>query len=120
MDIRISPDAVVSDDRSFVVFDAYVGERSVQCSVAREALKHYFWALVGASDAQLPKSYIDGRKRIEAMVCRKFLATPGETIGLNMSDFARRTGSKLTFGYLKRCQFTYAFCPHNCNWHFAS
>jgi hypothetical protein len=42
MDIRISLDAVVSADRSFVVFDAHVGERSVQCSIVREALEQYF------------------------------------------------------------------------------
>jgi hypothetical protein len=42
MDIRISLDAVVSGDRSFVVFDAHVRERSVQCSIAREALEQYF------------------------------------------------------------------------------
>jgi hypothetical protein len=89
MDIRISPDAVVSSDRSFVIFDAHVGERSVQCSIAREALEQYFWAPVGASDAQLLKSYADGRRRIEAIVSRKLLAAPGEAVGLDMSDFAR-------------------------------
>jgi hypothetical protein len=89
MDIRISPEAVVSGDRSFVVFDAHVRERSVQCSIAREALEQYFWAPMGASDAQLLKSYADGRKRIEAIVCRKLLATPGEAVGLSMSDFER-------------------------------
>ena len=71
------------------LFDAHVGERSVQCSIAREALERYFWAPVGASDAQLLKSYVDGRKRIEAIVCRKLLATQGEAVGLSMSDFAR-------------------------------
>ena len=89
MEIRISPDAVVSGDRSFVIFDAHVRERSVQCSIAREALEQYFWVPVGASDAQLLKSYSDGRKRIEAIVYRKLLATPGEAVGLSMSDFAR-------------------------------
>jgi Protein of unknown function (DUF1488) len=89
MDIRISPDAVVSDDRSFVVFDAHIRERCVECSIAREALEQYFWAPVGASDAQLLKSYSDGRKRIEAIVYRKLLATQGEAVGLSMSDFAR-------------------------------
>jgi hypothetical protein len=89
MDIRISPDAVVSGDRSFVVFDAHVGGRSVHCSIAREALELYFWAPAGATDAQLLKSYFDGRKRIEAIVCRKLLATQGEAVGLRMSDFAR-------------------------------
>ena len=89
MDIRISPDAVVSGDHSFVIFDAHVRERSVQCSIAREALELYFWAPAGASDAQLLKSYVDGRKRIEAIVCRKLLATPGEAVGPSMSDFAR-------------------------------
>jgi Protein of unknown function (DUF1488) len=89
MDIRISPDAVVSGDRNLVIFDAHVRERSVQCSIAREALELYFWVPAGASDAQLLKSYVDGRKRIEAMVGRKLLATPGEVIGLSMSDFAR-------------------------------
>jgi hypothetical protein len=89
MDIRISSDAVVSGDRSFVVFDAHVGGRSVHCSIAREALEQYFWAPVGASDAQLLKSYAEGRKRIEAIVCRKLLATPDEAVALNMSDFAR-------------------------------
>jgi len=89
MDIRISPDAFVSGDRSFVVFDAHIRERSVQCSIAREALELYFWAPVGATDAQLLKSYSDGRKRIEAIVYRKLLATPGEAVGLSMSDFAR-------------------------------
>jgi Protein of unknown function (DUF1488) len=53
MDIRISPDSVVSGDRNLVVFDAHFRERSVQCSIAREALEQYFWALAGASDAQL-------------------------------------------------------------------
>ena len=57
MDIRISPDAVVSADRNFVVFDAHLRERSVQCSIAREALESYFWAPAGATDAQLLKSY---------------------------------------------------------------
>jgi hypothetical protein len=89
MDIRISADAVVSADRNFVVFNAYLRERSVQCSIAREALELYFWAPAGATDAQLLKSYSDGRKRIEAIVYRKLLATPGEAIGLSMSDFAR-------------------------------
>jgi hypothetical protein len=89
VDIRISPDALVSGDRSFVVFDAYLRERSVQCSIARAALEQYFWAPVGASDTQLLKSYADGRKRIEAIVCRKLLATQGEAVGLSMSDFAR-------------------------------
>ena len=89
MDIRISPDAVVSADRSLVIFDAHVRERSVQCSIAREALELYFWVPAGASDAQLLKSYSDGRKRIEAIVGRKLLATPGEAVGLNMSDFTR-------------------------------
>jgi hypothetical protein len=89
MDIRISPDAVVSADRNFVVFDAYLRERSVQCSIAREALEQYFWAPVGASDAKLLKSYADGRRRIEAIVCRKLLATAGEAVALSMSDFAR-------------------------------
>jgi hypothetical protein len=89
MDIRISPDAVVSADRNFVVFDAYLRERSVKCTIEREALELYFWVPAGASDAQLLKSYVDGRKRIEAMVGRKLLATPGEVIGLSMSDFAR-------------------------------
>ena len=89
MDIRISPDAVVSGDRNLVIFDAHVRERSVQCSIAREALELYFWAPAGASDAQLLKSYSDGRKRIEAIVGRKILATPGEAVGLSMSDFAR-------------------------------
>jgi len=89
MDIRISPDAVVSSDRSFVIFDAHVRERSVQCSIACEALELYFWAPAGASDAQLLKSYADGRKRIEAIVYRKLLATQGEAVGLSMSDFAR-------------------------------
>ena len=89
MDNRISPDAVVSGDHSFVIFDAHVRERSVQCSIAREALVQYFWVPAGASDAQLLKSYADGRKRIEAIVCRKLLATPEETVGLSMSDFAR-------------------------------
>ncbi|WP_241202014.1 DUF1488 family protein [Caballeronia sp. SBC2] len=67
MDIRISPDAVVSDDGSFVVFDAAIRESSVESSIKREALEDYFWAPVGASDAQLLKSYADGRKRIEAI-----------------------------------------------------
>ncbi len=89
MDIRISPDAVVSGDRNLVIFDAHVRERSVQCSIAREALELYFWAPAGASDVQLLKSYSDGRKRIEAIVGRKILATPGEAVGLSMSDFAR-------------------------------
>jgi hypothetical protein len=89
MDIRISPDAVVSGDHNLVVFDAHIRERSVQCSIAREALESYFWAPAGATDAQLLKSYSDGRKRIEAIVCRKLLATPGEAVGLSMSDFAR-------------------------------
>ena len=89
MDIRISPEAVVSGDRSFVIFDAHVRERSVQCSIAREALELYFWVPAGASDAQLLKSYSDGRRRIEAIVGRKILATPGEMIGLSVSDFAR-------------------------------
>jgi hypothetical protein len=89
MDIRISPDAVVSGDRSFVIFDALVGARSVQSSIAREALERYFWAPVGASDAQSLKSYADGRRRIEAIVSRKLLAAPGEAVGLDMSDFAR-------------------------------
>ena len=89
MDIRISPDAVVSGDRNLVVFNAHIRERSVQCSIAREALEQYFWAPAGASDAQLLKSYSDGRKRIEAIVCRKLLATPGEAVGLSMADFAR-------------------------------
>ena len=89
MDIRISPDAVVSADRNFVVFDAHLRERSVQCSIAREALESYFWVPAGATDAQLLKSYSDGRKRIEAIVYRKLLATQGEAVGLSMSDFAR-------------------------------
>ena len=89
MDIRISPDAVVSGDRNLVVFDAHFRERFVQCSIARVALEQYFWAPAGASDAQLLKSYSDGRKRIEAMIGRKILAAPGEVIGLSMSDFAR-------------------------------
>jgi len=89
MDIRISPDAVVSGDRNLVVFDAHFRERSVQCSIAREALVQYFWAPAAASDAQLLKSYADGRKRIEAIVCRKLLATQGEAVGLSMSDFAQ-------------------------------
>ena len=89
MDIRISPDAVVSADRSLVIFDAHVRERSVKCSIAREALELYFWVPAGASDAQLLKSYSDGRRRIEAIVGRKILATPGEMIGLSVSDFAR-------------------------------
>ena len=89
MDIRISPDAVVSGDRNLVIFDAHVRQRSVQCSIAREALELYFWVPAGASDAQLLKSSVDGRKRIEAIVCRKLLATPGEAVGLGMSDFAR-------------------------------
>ena len=89
MDIRISPDAVISGDRNLVVFDAYIRERSVQCSVARQALEQYFWAPAGASDAQLLKAYADGRKRIEAIVGRKLLATPGKTIGLSALDFAR-------------------------------
>jgi len=89
MDIRISPDAVVSGDRNLVVFDAHIRERSVQCSIAREALELYFWAPAGATDAQLLKSFFDGRKRIEAIVSRKLLATPGEAVGLSMSDFAR-------------------------------
>ena len=89
MDIRISPDAVVSGDRNRVIFDAHVRERFVKCSIAREALEWYFWAPAGATDAQLLKSYSDGRKRIEAIVCRKLLATPGEAVGLSMSDFAR-------------------------------
>src|SRR5260370_1273303 len=49
----------------------------------------YFWAPAGATDAQLLKSYSDGRKRIEAIVCRKLLAMPGEAVGLSMSDFVR-------------------------------
>jgi hypothetical protein len=89
MDIRISPEAVVSGDRNLVIFDAHVGERSMQCSIAREALEAYFWAPAGATDAQLLKSYSDGRKRIEAIIGRKLLATPGETVSLSMSDFAR-------------------------------
>jgi hypothetical protein len=89
MDIRIFPEAVVSGDRNLVMFDAHIRERSVQCSIAREALELYFWAPAGASDAQLLKSYADGRKRIEAMIGRKILATPGEAVGLSMSDFAR-------------------------------
>jgi hypothetical protein len=89
MDIRISPDAVVSGDRSFVIFDAHVRERSVKCTIEREALEQYFWAPAGASDARLLKTYADGRKRIEAMVGRKLLATPGEVIDLSMSDFVR-------------------------------
>ena len=89
MDIQISPNAVVSADRSLVVFDAHLRERSVQCSIVREALEQYFWVPVGASDAQLLKSYADGRKRIEAIVCRKLLATQGEAVDLSMSDFAR-------------------------------
>ena len=89
MKIRISPDAVVSGDRNLVVFDAHISERSVQCSIAREAPELYFWAPAGASDAQLLKSYVDGRRRIEAIVSRKLLAAPGEAVGLNMSDFTR-------------------------------
>jgi hypothetical protein len=89
MENRISPDAVVSGDRNLVVFDAHIRERSVQCSIAREALELYFWAPAGASDAQLLKSYVDGRRRIEAIASRKLLATPGEAVGLSMSDFAR-------------------------------
>jgi hypothetical protein len=89
MDIRISPDAVVSGDRNLVVFDAHFRERSFQCSIAREALEQYFWAPAGASDAQLLKSYSDGRKRIEAMIGRKIVATPSEVVGLSMSDFVR-------------------------------
>jgi Protein of unknown function (DUF1488) len=89
MEIRISPDAVVCGDRNLVIFDAHVRERSVKFSIAREALESYFWAPAGATDAQLLKSYSDGRKRIEAIVCRKLLATPGEAVGLSMSDFAR-------------------------------
>jgi len=89
MDIRISPDAVVSGDHNSVIFDAHVRERSVRCSIAREALEQYFWAPAGASDARLLKSFFEGRKRIEAIVCRKLLATPGEAVGLSMSDFVR-------------------------------
>jgi len=43
MEIRISPDAVVSGDRNLVIFDAHVRERSVKCSIAREALESYCW-----------------------------------------------------------------------------
>jgi hypothetical protein len=89
VDIRISADAVVSGDSSFVIFDAHFRERSVQCSIARATLLQYVWAPSGASDAQLLKSFFDGRKRIEAIVCRKLLATQGEAVGLSMSDFAR-------------------------------
>ena len=89
MDIRISPDAVVSGDRNLVVFDAHFRERSVRCSIAREVLELYFWVPAGASDAHLLKAYVHGRNRIEAIVSRKFLATPGETIGLSVADFAR-------------------------------
>jgi hypothetical protein len=89
MDIRLSADAVVSVDRNSVVFNAYVRERSVQCFIARDALEQYFWAPTGASDAQLLKSYVNGRKRIEAIVGRKLLRTPGEAIGLGLTDFAR-------------------------------
>jgi|HubBroStandDraft_1064217.scaffolds.fasta_scaffold1193322_1 hypothetical protein len=89
MDIRISPDAVVSGDRNLVVFDAHLRERSVRCSIAREALELYFWAPAGASDVRLLRSYSDGRKRIEAIVGRKILAMPGEIIDLRVSDFAR-------------------------------
>jgi hypothetical protein len=39
MDIRISPEAVVSGDRNLLIFDAHVRERSMQCSIAREALE---------------------------------------------------------------------------------
>lgn len=89
MDIRISPDAVVSSDRNRVVFDAYFRERSVRCSIAREVLELYFWVPAGASDANLLKAYVHGRNRIEAIVSRKLLATSGETIGLSVADFAR-------------------------------
>lgn len=89
MDIRISPDAVVSGDRTLVIFDAHVRERFVKCTIAREALEQYFWAPPEASDARLLKTYADGRKRIEAIVGRKLLATPGEVIDLSISDFAR-------------------------------
>jgi Protein of unknown function (DUF1488) len=89
MDIRISPNAVVSADRNFVVFDAHLRERSVQCSIAREALELYFWAPSEASDAQLLKAYVHGRNRIEAIVSRKLLATLGETVALSISDFSR-------------------------------
>ncbi|MGX7002295.1 DUF1488 family protein [Caballeronia sp. KNU42] len=89
MDIRISPDAVVSSDRKVVVFDAHFRERSVRCSIAREVLEVYFWVPAGASDARLLNAYVHGRDRIEAIVSRKLLATPGETIGLSVADFAR-------------------------------
>src|SRR5260370_1273300 len=41
------------------------------------------WASVAPAGAQK----YDGRKRIEAIVCRKLLAMPGEAVGLSMSDF---------------------------------
>jgi hypothetical protein len=68
MDIRISPDAIVSGDRNLVVFDAHIRERSVQYSIAREALELYFWAPAGASDAQSLKAYVHGRNGIGAIV----------------------------------------------------
>jgi len=87
MELTAIPDANISSDRRLLVFVVHGRGHEVQCSITREALEQHFWAPTGASDARLLKAFADGHNRIAAVVERKMLKAPGESIALNESDF---------------------------------
>jgi hypothetical protein len=88
MESTLTAEASISSDGKLVIFTALSRGQVVQCSITRDALEQYFWAPIGADDAHLVKAYIDGQKRITAVVERKMLKSPDEPIKLTTADFS--------------------------------
>ena len=87
MENLVRNEASISADGKSVIFIARIRGRDVHCSIPRRTLEQYFWAPNGANEARLLKSYVDGRKRIVAVVERKSLKSSGKLIALHDVDF---------------------------------
>jgi hypothetical protein len=92
METAAAPDFTVSHDHKLVMFVTAIRGHEVPCTITRDALEQHFWVPGGASDARLLKAFTDGRKRITAVIERKWLklaSAPGATVALTAADFSR-------------------------------
>ncbi|MGF6963873.1 hypothetical protein OKW43_000878 [Paraburkholderia sp. WC7.3g] len=90
MDDTLTAEPCVSSDGKVVAFVASFRNRSVQCSITRDALEQHFWLPAGANQARVLKAFADGHQRITAAVERRTLKKTGVPIVLSAADFADR------------------------------
>ncbi|MBC8752294.1 hypothetical protein OKW43_005685 [Paraburkholderia sp. WC7.3g] len=90
MDDTLTAEPCVSSDGKVVAFVASIRNRSVQCSITRDALEQHFWLPAGANQARVLKAFADGRQRIMAAVERRMLKKAGAAVALTTADFAGR------------------------------